>query len=243
MAQSLIWRGTTALVEQSTSPQWNYAEEVTAVSNYKGPAAVCVAALVPKGTSGSGVFAGLLVKSSSVTPERGSLATLQIVMAGVPAGGEGGPAAFSQLPPEEYGIEPIDKEYAIELHPRYASLTDDERTKARAATNAGTKPERDTNFAALSGLALELARKIERGTSHYSYPGLLYTWVLYSLTEPSATIGGAIVSSPSGPVTEPSGFQWLRKCDRLDWTGTYWRLTRQWHGTKGFWDADLYPVP
>lgn len=248
MPQSIIWRGSTSLVEQADSPQWTYGEEIVALARYKGPTAVCVSNLVPKGTSGSGVFAGLVVESSRTIPEKGGLAALEISYKGIPTGASGGPAAVTQVPADEYDFQPNEEELAIETHPRYASLATSyidgtsELDLVRLATNAGSGDERSSALDMLTthDLALELFGKIQKGKTHFLYPAPIYIWTLFFISQPTIDLGG-YPESPTGAMIEPAGFTWLRVADSLTWTGIFWRLQRRWFGSLVV-DFDLYPV-
>lgn len=240
MPQAVIWRGTTALVEQSSSPQWEFGEQIVATTIHKGPYALCLSTAPLRGTLGTGSFAGLKVDNSRVTPEKGGLATLTITFKGLFTD-------VTQVPADQYTLDPNEKEFAIETHPRYADIGQTVRALVRATIEGGSQKERDDAYAILYdgalidpyyALGLELSDKLFAGETHFFFPAPIYNWTLYFVDQPSATLGGYF-DTPGGTLIEPGGYDWLRLSDRLDYDGAFWKLTRRWQAAL-IWDSDLY---
>ena len=76
-----IWKGSTALIEQPNSPRWTFGEQIELVRTLKGQYAVCLQSAPGFGAIGTGVAAGLRVRESTVTRERGSIGVLTIAFA------------------------------------------------------------------------------------------------------------------------------------------------------------------
>jgi hypothetical protein len=73
-----------------------------------------------------------------------------------------------------------------------------------------------------------------------------YTWTTFSWSLPDVVDNGGYLTSPGGPLetllASNSDLTWLRECDRLEWVGTCYKLTRTWLGAiTGHWPEGIYP--
>lgn len=239
----VIWSGTTELVEQADSPEWRAAENITAISKHCGPYALCLSSCPVKGTVGTGDYDGMLVAEARVTRDRTGKGTLLITYAGVPSS-----ILTVTVPPDEMEINWKDEDFALEEHPRYSEFDADPawdkryRDAIRLAMHGNTEEERADAATVVfeSALAQELLDKLERGQTHFFLPVPEYIWATHYASLPALTVGGYI-ENPTGPVTAPAGYDWLRNPDKISWTGTWWKVTRSWRAGFDI-DVDIYPV-
>lgn len=227
-----------ALVEQSNSPQWEFAEKISATQIFRGSLSLCRSSAPRKGALGTGDYAGLTVESSTVLPDKGGLATLTIRYEGA-----GTDTDESQLPPDEFSIDNQPQEFALEKHPRYSGLSQTTFEAIRqypTITDVTVASELWQKSIAPYDRAIELSEKLLRGQTHFTLWVPVYNWTAYYITEPSAESGG-FGEDPFGPLAVPLGWEWLRKGDLVGFNGTYYTLTRSWQAAIEI-DADVYPV-
>ena len=207
---------------------------------FKGPYSLCLSSAPGFNAIGTGAAAGLRVKESTVTRERGGIGVLTIAYA--PYGTA--LAEFLPLPPDTESLERNQLEYALQYHSKFASVTSQQLTDINTVLNThwedpvhGDALDRvNTNFA-----AGQLLLKKQKGTHFFvEYPPI-YTRNSYSWDEPTGLHGGGTTGSPpTFGLTLPAGFLWLRHADSLSHNGTHFELSRKWQGSKEI-DPDLYP--
>lgn len=229
-----IWKGSVGPTEQLGSPAWDFQDRVTVTRRFRGTYAAVSAARPPNGAFGLGIYLGLRVTKSTLAPvDRGGIWEMAFTMEGLPP--------TEPLPPDDAGITYTQQEFALEKHPRYSSLSDATREKVKSYLNAADPDQRGKIYDSIPvGLAQELAGKLLAGQTHFTLYPPVYRWVMHSYLPPADDAGGYI-QNPFGPIGFPSGYEWLRQGDDLQWTGNFWQLTRSWQSAYD-WDADIYPV-
>lgn len=122
--------------------------------------------------------------------------------------------------------------------------------------------------ASVLALALDLYKRFLRGETTFYLDGLTLTWSVFFWSVPGLDAGGYIqdpitegslpdyfwlVNADTGEqifdttlLTNPdiwaSGISWLRKSDKINYSRTWFKLTRTWIGAPlGHWDAGIYP--
>lgn len=235
--KSPVWVGNnTTLVELANSGEKVFGDKVRLVKRYSSTYAVCLAAALSKGTTGSGGTAGYRVSQSTVTKDRGGMGFLTIDWEANSS------SSGADLPPDEYGLLPFEVNPRLEQHPLFAALTDAQREDVREAIDHSDINNRKSAIAALTGEPLLLAQKLLKGIDSYYLAGWTYQWTFYGWTIPTISDGG-VVETPGGPLDGylGTGVDWLRQADSYEFTGTHHRLTRTWlGGPTGHWDSDLY---
>lgn len=239
MSDPAIRRGSTALEEAPDSPVIECGEKVTVTRIYSGAYALCDASRLYRNTIGTGNMAGFMVSSSKVQSFKPGMATLTIVWEASGAG------SGATLPRDEISVEPFEIKPPVEMHPKFNSLTDDQRETIRTAVKGSTAPLRDQSTTTLgqdTAEAVQLLRLLKKGVETFYLAGIRYSWTVYSWTLPACTSGG-FIQSPGGPLADylPSSFQFLRFSDQCSWDGFKWKLTSVWVGAPaGHWDTYLY---
>lgn len=240
----IIWRGSQALTETPTSPQWTFGEQVKCVRTFRAPYPVALASAPGKGALGVGVVAGLRVAESNVQKEKGNIGLLVINYETVP----GVPLNDTPLPPMEEGLNRNRIDFDVRTHPQFASLT--ERILADINTLLNTAPSEDryeqafedlaTLPAPTKALAENLYDKMRRGiVTYWQFPPE-FTRTTYHWTEPTGLSGGGYLETPIPQLIRiPAGFQWLREADALNHNGTFYVLVEKWVGGKNI-ETDLY---
>lgn len=241
MANAPLWRGPTTLKEQTDSPEWDFEGNKTTVTRrFRGPFADCLATKPLQGAFATGNYQGLVINKVNVKKEKGGIGTLTFIMEGVLRTTD--EPEDVQLPADECAVEPDKQEFALEEHPRYDLLDDTMKDTVRAYINAHNDEDRQKYYPKIvdDAVAFELAFKLRRGQTHFALFPPVYRWVIHSWLEPVCDAGG-YPQTPYGPVAVPSGMEWLRCADKLNWNGTHWQLTRMWLGSF-IVDTDIYPV-
>ena len=237
---SPIWRGTNFLIEQSNSPRWVFGESVTLEVVFKGPYSLCLSSAPGFGAIGIGTAAGLRVKESTVTRERGGIGVLTIAYA--PYGTA--LAEFLPLPPDTESLERNQLEYALQYHSMFESVTSQQLTDINTVINTswedpvhGDALDRvNANFA-----AGQLLLKKQKGILFWVEFPPIYSRTSYSWDKPTGLNGGGKTEVPvTASLTLPEGFLWLRHADSVSHNGTHFELSRKWQGSKEI-DPDLYP--
>lgn len=246
MAQSVQWKGSTALTRQANAPMWKFGDTITATDIYEGPIATVLAGAPRKGAIGTGEFAGLLVDEATVEPRKGQIGRLTIVYRGILAD-------ETQVPPNEPDLQMVEEDFDLARHPRYADLprATIEAVEAWLALKGSDSAadyfwliddasEPDGSGTGSAARTIEYMEKRERGVEKFRIfvPRILE--VSYYIEEPTCDPGG-YPEEPVASVTAPLGWDWLRLGDQLSWTGTYWKLTQAWQGAPD-WDPQIYPV-
>lgn len=234
-----IWRGENRLWEQPDSPKWTFGETVTLELKYAGPYALCLASAPGRGAIGTGQAAGLRVKQSVVTRQRGGIGVLTIEMG--PLGAP--PPVDIPLPPDIEEVGGDNAEFALNFHPKYrdipTSILDAVHTILNTTfqdpSHIDAIDQVNQNF-----LWQEFLKKRQLGISHYTEWMPFYSRKIHSWDEPTNMSGGNIIETPvTVGVTLPPGFQWLRLPDHLSHDGTYYVRTISYRGSKDI-DPDLY---
>jgi hypothetical protein len=250
----LTWKGpTNALVYQPTAPRLVYGDRVKSIDIYAGPQPLCAESMLARGTFGTGLRAGWVVNQCTCDTSRGAIGLLTIEWEA------GGAEAIQPLPVGDFSLEPQEIYPKVERNPFFTGIDPDTisavynvlyafnqsgtnsantiiNTRVTGPLDGGT-PGTQTNF------AYELLTKLQRGEESWYLAGYRYSYETFSYTEPSLT-NGAIIGTPGGPVSVPSGLAWLRLADKLDpagVNGSMYKLTVNWiGGPNGYWDTDLY---
>lgn len=233
------WKGSVALVEDPSSPEWSYGASITVTRVFMGPYAVAKAAAPLKGALGTGDAAGLRVSESRVKHLRGGIGQLTIIYET-----SGQPAQGATLPADEISIERNNRlERALYLHPRYETLTRETIQAIRDAVESGDEARRkaaEDKFKT-QPLAVELLGKLARGFTHYViYPPSVKI-TSYHWQPPAPSGGGFRQAPPNIAVTLPTELDWLREGDALSYNGTHWVWVRAWIGAPDL-DPEIYPA-
>lgn len=240
MPATPIWRGTDALVEDPTSPEWVFGVHVTCTRTFTGQHAVALLAAPLKGAVGTGTAAGLRVTESRVRRMRGGIGQLVIVYETVGQPGQGG----GVLPPDEVSIEANNRlERPLEKHPKYSALSAETIQQITDAVESGDKAKRAEAKAlfASNPRAVELFEKLVRKFTHYVIYPPTVKLTSHHWAPPATNGGGNRQVPPISPVTLPAGVDWLREGDALSYNGTHWVLVRTWIGAPDL-DVDVYPA-
>ena len=97
-------------------------------------------------------------------------------------------------------------------------------------------PNSDADWIALTGVALNLAKKIAQGIESYLVFSPIVSRTVISKARPS-TGGCGTIQTPPVPI---SGYKFLKVADSaVQQTDGTWRRTEQWQGADS-WDTDLY---
>lgn len=240
----IVWKGSTALEEQATSPAWEFGDRVQMVRTFMGPHALCLSSAPLKGTAGTGPAAGMRVSVSRVQRLRGTVGQLTITYET-----NGQPAQGGQLPPDEVDIEPNKIEKALGKHPLYSTLSDAILEQVKDAAQLPKEADRRAAAAlfAANATATKLYQKLLRDFTHFPLYPPVYRLTLYSWGPPaSLNAGGYRETPPSVPVAPPTvlgiwALGWIREGDRLAYNGTHWKTQRSWIGIPDL-DTDVYPA-
>jgi hypothetical protein len=221
-----------------------------------GPAALCAAYMLARGTFGTGFRGGWVVNQCTVDTDRGTIGTLTIDWEA------GGAAATQPLPVGDFSCEPQELYPKIERNAFFVNLLPKNiRLAAQAAfyttTAATTDGDQFTgNLAAIAdptqnALANSLYVKLLRGEETFYIAGWRYSYEVYSYTPPAPSPGG-FTGTPSGPLANslPANVSWLRLADHImpaGVNGSMYKNTITWLGGPlnagiGYWDPDLYPA-
>lgn len=257
MQQALI-SGATDLQEIPESPVWSFTREKGASLTRTFRAATFKVAMdnrPPLNAFGVGPYAGMRIVDVQVKQLKGGMGELSWTMQGALLGPNG---QLPELPPDEVSTEPTKEEFRLEIHPRYKGKLSDAfaRSIDQALTSDDEKIRSDayqkilsygTDFTTGQNTALEIYEKKLLGQTHFALYMSAYKWTLFSLTTPVIDPGG-YPQAPYGPVPAPiiptlgtQAGMWLREADRVDWNGSYWKITRSWLAGINI-DVNLYPV-
>lgn len=236
----VIWKGTTALVEQPSSPQWQFGERVTCRRIYRGPYALCLSSAPLRGWLGTGEAFGLRVAQSSVQKvERGGIGELVIDYET-----NGQPEQGGTLPPDEFTVKSADQEVALRKHPNYVDAISDEvyhEIRVALETTDPTKYEDAIVAIAVNPPADELYAKLQRDFTHYKGQSAILSVKSFYWDVPAGlTAGGFRQTPPFASIFFPAGLEWLRDADDYTWNGTHWEVDRKWLGAEEL-DHDIYP--
>jgi hypothetical protein len=149
--------------------------------------------------------------------------------------------------PDKEGLAPFEANPRVESHPAFATaLNDHAFATVDLAINASDEKERakarDAIMAASGTLPeiLSLFNLKKRGVENFYLAGQKYSLTSYYWSEPTFDNGGYL-DTPGGTLTLPSGMQWLRQADSLDYSNGRFELTQSWLGApSGHWDTILY---
>lgn len=145
-------------------------------------------------------------------------------------------------PPEAtifYELETTTAAEPIETHPRYTTVTDEERRKIEEAMKTRKAPT------GLTARATELYQKKLKGIVSYLSPGV--TWK-QTITKAVSQLSGeqlnkvGDIDTPAGPVPQiAAGRNWLRGGTTQSIRGSAIQITHTWRlsGRRG-WDPQLY---
>jgi hypothetical protein len=251
---TINWKGpTNALVIQPNSPKLVYSDRVKATTIMKGVQALCAASMLPRGTFGTGIYAGWVINQSTVDTERGAIGTLTYDWE---AGGAG---ATQPLPVGDFDLEPQELYPKIERAGVFKGITFKTLNicynALYLATNATGTPLINDNFLTTNitdptqlALAANLVSKLLKGEETFYMAGWRYWFEIFSYTEPFTSRGG-VTGTPSGPLARlPANVAWLRLADKLEpagVNGSMYKLTVTWLGGPvlngvGYWDSDVY---
>lgn len=246
MAAEVVSRGAvSALCEEPGSPEWAYGDTVRCTVVQRGLWSVVKEARVPKGTAGTGEMAGLYVLTCTAKKEKGDSGILTTVYEAGTGSGEVWTSAT--LPPDTWTVEPVELNPSVSTHPRYASLSAQQKEWAHKAAQmddikaATLALKNGVTGATIPPLLSELSGKIWKGRTNYYVSGVIYKWTSSSYWMPFLTKGG-FIQSPQGPgfIYLPGDMQFLRQCDAVSVAGIV-TVTRSWLGApSGHWDPDLY---
>lgn len=249
MPASPTWKGYSALFEAADSGQYQLAETITYTQIRYGLYSDCVAALVYKGTVGTGGLSTYLVKSCTVTKSRGNVGKMVTVWEQASYGGG------AVLPADEFSLTPQDLNPSVEVNPGFANavanstvlklvraaglIADEAASNAAWATllaNAGVSTAWDEG--------LVLADLLRRAVQNYYQASFTYTYTQYFATLPAVDAGG-YVGAPGGTLSATIsglGLSCLRQADDLQFSSGVYRRTQSWIcAANGSWEAVLYP--
>lgn len=267
MPASPTWKGYSALFEAADSGQYELSETITYTQIRYGLYTDCVAALVYKGTVGSGALATYLVKSCTVTKSRGNVGKMVTVWEQATYGGG------AVLPADEFSLTPNDQNPATEKNPAFSNCfadtgrykvggstgtTKDHKTLLSWVRQAGLLADKDDSDIAWNALigfvttpagtkfdeALVLADFLRKGVQNYYSAGFTYTYTQYFASLPSVSAGGS-VGAPGGTLgatIAALSLSCLRQGDDLQFSSGVYRRTQVWLCAKRLtWDSILYP--
>lgn len=261
-ANSVIWKGNGALAWQSgplvPTPESNslkFAERITYTERLAGrfnDAFLYANAhhrgsvwTIQVGTGFAAIVGYYSVEDSSVESAKGGKGVVTVNY-----------LSLNVMPPDEFSLTPFEIQPPIEKNIYFASLTDADRKKAKAAFNSATAAGNTAITAAIEGITgegaslrqartLALVNKWLKGEENFYLAGLKFQHTMHSYIAPAASEGGFIqfpFGTFSGYVSS-AGMSWLRQSDEVIWNNGLWKLTRTWLGApSGQWDPDLYPT-
>ena len=241
---AVIWKGSSALIEMPTSPEHVLGENITMIRSWKGPHSVCVGVAPYRGALGSGLSAGYRVAEARVAREKGGIGMLSVryEINGQPPG--------ASLPPTVQGLSFEVAERALRYHPLFVTLTremwgyvttvvetaDDNPSHADALLRIGALP------GAPEALCYKAIEKMQRGNTHYQISQTIFTRTTYFWTAPTGISAGNVRQVPSAPgLTLPTGVDWLRQGDSVNFNGSVWERVERYIGAPGL-DPEIYPV-
>ena len=261
-ANSVIWKGNGALAGQPgplvPTPESNslkFAERITYTERLAGrfnDAFLYANAhhrgsvwTIQVGTGFAAIVGYYSVEDSSVESAKGGKGVVTVNY-----------LSLNVMPPDEFSLTPFEIQPPIEKHVYFASLTDADRKKAKAAFNSATAAGSTTIMAAIAGITgenasirqartLALVNKWLKGEENFYLAGLKFQHTMHSYIAPAASEGG-FIQFPFGTFSgyvSAAGMSWLRQSDEVIWNNGLWKLTRTWLGApSGQWDPDLYPT-
>lgn len=258
MSANVTWIGTTQLFE-SRLPTFGTGDRFTATRVFEGPYAACWSALPTKGDAatiavpGTSDSVNVWVESATLAGEDGNRGILTVTYAGV--------LDDATLPPDEWALRRDQLETSLEKHAAYSALfagaLGENRLRAIEALLKGEATYFDTETMAEEEAGWitdntapdydadvhEIYRLRAAGKHVFAlFPPSLTRVVYYADYPASASDDGGYIDTPSVPtgLLLPTGIQWLRVGDELDWNGSYWRLTSAWKGAPE-WSSFIYP--
>jgi len=228
----------TQLIERSDSGVWEIGTLTRRTQILEGKLALAIAAVPGRGWLGSGSYAGWIVDSATLTPDKGR--AVLVIRYSAAVGSSGVP-----LPEDEWRVEMFEDNPRLERHPRYSGLSASDLEDVQTALQSHDDAERASAYTGLSATGKELVDKIRKGQESYYRAAARYSWTESDYVAPPTTIGGYIESpyGPGAPYVAPS-YSWLRLADSIDYLNGLYRTTRVWlGGPSGHWDADIYASP
>lgn len=236
-AQDPEWFGTGVMTEQPGSPHWELGEKASVTYTYRGQWALALASAPGKGTLGTGDAAGLLVARSTVVREQGGVGLLVITYEGIREDDV-------QVPSDDIDDGFEQQDFALEKHPNFADLDEDDILAAHNYA-AAKDDEEAANYGWIftegSTQLQELARRLNRGFSHFKLDLPRLSWTTYWIDEPFLDAGGYF-EIPGCPQSFDGGYDYIRLPDQRNWSNGFWRLTRSWQAVINP-DTYIYPVP
>lgn len=230
------------LKEDPESGEKVFADRQTFTQIYNGKYADCDAAVVPKGTIGSGATTGYIVQSCRLTKSRGEIGRLVLIWEGFTG---------SVLPADEFGLNPQDLNPAVEKNPAFDAVTTTQLEKIRAAVFTADEVSAAAASAWIAALGAgtgeaetkDLFALLKRGVTNYYKPFFTYWWAQHYSTEPSVNTG-SYIEAPGGPLASTIsglGLSSLRQADDLQYTGGIYRRVRKWMcAADSYWPTVLY---
>jgi hypothetical protein len=268
---TVVWKGSLLLVTQPGSGKITLTDRVTTTDIYRGPINLCYSSLLRRGTFGTGGRLGWVVTSSTVDPERKGIGLLTINWE---LGGSSANPAY--LPLDEFELQPVELNPKVERHPLMYGTTYPGNphdcigietialcyTAINGATIGVRKqavqtilnlasresaPPTGTTWADQGAWAVVLLDWLSHGQETYYEAGLRYSWIWYSFTVPTTTMGG-FTQAPLGPLYGcfPANASALRLADSVQSAGvngSAFKVTSNWLiGRNGFWNPIMYPA-
>lgn len=248
-ANSPIWKGLASgsLTETAESGQLKLAERVTLMQQFRGRYADTVTYAVAhrRGshwtlTLANGLTGYYYVEDATCDQEKGGKGTVTVNY-----------TYLGIMPPDEFALPPFEINPPAEKNAFFATLTQYDLQKARAAFNAATAAGKTSISNAIEGttnkiLTRSLVNKWLKGEETFYLAGFTFQHTIFSAKAPAASKGG-FIQAPFGAFSgyvSLSGMSWLRKADEPIWSNGIWKLTRTWVGAPaGHWDTDFYPTP
>jgi hypothetical protein len=199
----------------------------------------CLAAVVYKGTVGSGgVIDGLIAENCTVDKTRGEAAALTITWLGF--------GGATNLPADTFSLQPSEQNPNMETHPHFATVVSDpvQLAKIRSAGLVASSAESQSSYDDLSDPdEVLLADLLRNGHTNFYDAAFRYQWTIHFFSLPTLSRGG-FIDTPGGPLAATiSGLSLdcLREADALDYDNGIYKLTRSWLcGAGGKWPSPPY---
>jgi hypothetical protein len=252
-------------VPQPGGGEISVADRVTLTDIYRGPIPLCIAALMPRGTYGTGTRAGWVLASCKMVPEIKGIGTVTFNWE---LGGVGADSAW--LPVDDFAMDIMELNPKVErnmyfvgaTHPLRGGADPDDKistdtiTLCYKAVHGSSDTEREQAKSKIAGLTTAqcdwgqaLLDMLSNGCDTFYQVGVKYSHVQFCFTLPAMLIGGQLEASPTGPMAVELagiGMQWLRMADKADpigVNGSFFKFTKSWLGAAGgHWDSRLYYV-